>query len=255
VKLFEPVNGLIFSAGRLLIVVTGLRAEARIASAPGVSVFACGGDVGPSAHSIKKAVFAGAPAIVSFGIAGGLTPHLAAGDWVVATAVMSGDETIETDLDWAKRLAERLPGGELGKIVSVADAVLLPANKQRLHRRTGASAVDMESFQAATLAAELGLPFAAVRVIADPVTREIPPAARVGMQSDGSVATGAVVRSLLRRPSQLPSLIRVTSDVYVAFRALLRGRRELGPHFASLWRPTMGESDLTGAPAADPIPA
>jgi adenosylhomocysteine nucleosidase len=241
-----------------LIVVTGLRAEARIASAPGLSVFACGGDVGPSAHSIKKAVFAGAPAIVSFGVAGGLTPNLSPGDWVVATSVMSGDRTIDTDAAWSRRLVDRLPGGELGRIVSVTETVLLPSQKRQLQLRTGASAVDMESFQAAELAEELGLPFAAVRVIADPVSREIPSAARVGMQSDGTVATSAVMRSLLRRPSQLPSLIRFSSDVYVAFRALLRGRHELGPHFASLWRPIDQEPDLgvaTAAVLAEPIPA
>jgi hypothetical protein len=132
----------------------------------------------------------------------------------------------------------------------VAEAVLLPAQKRQLQLRTGASAVDMESFQAAELAEELGLPFAAVRVIADPVSREIPTAARVGMQSDGTVAVGAVIKSLLRQPSQLPSLIRFSSDVYVAFRALLRGRHELGPHFASLWLPIAQEADL--ADVAEP---
>jgi adenosylhomocysteine nucleosidase len=241
-----------------LIVVTGLRAEARIASAPGLSVFACGGDVRPSAHSIKQAVFAGAPAIVSFGVAGGLTSNLSPGDWVVATSVISGDRTIQTDPAWSRRLADRLPTGELGRIVSVAEAVLLPAHKRQLQLRTGASAVDMESFQAAELAEELGLPFAAVRVIADPVSREIPTAARVGMQSDGTVAAGAVMRSLLRQPSQLPSLIRFSSDVYVAFRALLRGRHELGPHFASLWQPIIAEADsadVAGPALAGAFPA
>jgi hopanoid-associated phosphorylase len=260
VKPVEPVNGLAIGLGLFLIVVTGLLAEARIASAPGLSVFACGGDVGLRASSIKQAVFAGAPAIVSFGIAGGLSPHLAPGDWVVATSVVSGDRCIETDIGWASRLAERLPGGELGKILSVSDAVLRPEHKRRLHLETGAAAVDMESFQAAALAEELGLPFAAVRVVADAAGREIPPAARAGLQADGTVAAGAVIRSLLRKPSQLPMLIGVTSDVFVAFRALLRGRHELGPHFASLWCPTVLENGLVGSmdpsrPQAVPIPA
>ncbi len=222
-----------------MIVVTGLRAEARIAAASGVSVFACGGNVGLQAHAIKRAVFSGAAAIVSFGIAGALNSHLTAGDWVVATGVMSGDRSIETDIEWSSRLAQRLPGAELGAIATVAEPVLHPMNKRRLHLDTGAVAVDMESFQAAALAEELGVPFAAVRVIADPMHREIPPAARLGLQPDGTVAIAAVLHSLLRKPSQLPSLFRVSSDAMIAFRALFRGRRQLGPHFASVLHPTV----------------
>ncbi len=196
------------------------------------------------ANAIKTAVFAGASAIVSFGIAGGLSSHLTAGDWVIATGVMSGDRRIETDIEWSGRLVERLSGAELGDIVSVASPVVHPIHKRRLHTTTGASAVDMESFQAAVLADELGLPFAAVRVIADPVHRELPPAAQLGLQPDGAVAIGAVVQSLLRKPSQIPSLVRVTSDALIAFRALLRGRSKLGPQFASLLCPTVVESHL-----------
>jgi len=227
--------------GVLLIVITGLRAEARIASAPGVDVFACGGRVELRAQAIKRAVFAGAPAILSFGIAGGLSSNLSPGDWIIATGVISGDQRIDTDIEWSSRLLGRLTGARLGTIVSVAAPVLDPAHKRRLHRRTGAAAVDMESFQAAVLADELGVPFVAVRVVADPVYRELPPAAQLGLQRDGSVAIGAVARSLLRTPRQIPSLMRVGSDALIAFRALLRGRDELGPRFASLLCPTVAE--------------
>ena len=243
-----------------MIVVTGLKAEARIAAAPGLRVFSCGGDVGPCANAIRRAVFSGAPAIVSFGIAGGLGSNLRPGDWVVATGVMSGDRYIETDAEWSNRLAERIPGAELAPIVSVAEAVLQPRHKHALNRRTGAIAVDMESFQAAALAEELGVPFAAVRVIADPVHREIPPAARVGLRPDGTVATSAVLRSLLRKPSQLPLLLRVSGDAMIAFRALLKGREQLGPHFASSLCPTVLASQPASAgerdrQRAEPLPA
>jgi len=230
-----------------LIVITGMRAEARIASAPGVSVFACGGNVGLRAPAIRHAVCAGAPAIVSFGIAGGLLPHLRPGDWIVATGVAAGAQRIDADSAWAGRLAERLPGAEVGDIVSVPAPVRRPHQKRRLQTSTGASAVDMESFQAAALARELGVPFAAVRVVADPVERELPPAVHSGLQSDGSVALPAVFDSLTHEPGQLMSLARVTLDAYVAFRALLAGREKLGPRFASLVCPTV----VTGGARAD----
>jgi adenosylhomocysteine nucleosidase len=167
------------------------------------------------AHAIKKAVFAGAPAIVSFGIAGGLSSRLKPGDWIVATGVMTHDRRIETDIEWSNRLVNRLSHPDLGDIVSVADPVFHPIHKRSLRARTGASAVDMESFQAAVLAEELGVPFAAVRVIADPAHRELPIAAMLGFQADGAVAFGAVAQSLFWNPSQIPSLMRLASDARV----------------------------------------
>jgi adenosylhomocysteine nucleosidase len=222
-----------------LIVITGMRAEARIASAPGVRVFACGGNVGLRAAAIRHAVDAGAPAIVSFGIAGGLLPQMRPGQWIVATGVCAGDRRIEADSDWAGRLAERLPGAEIGDIVSVPEPVRRPHQKRHLHSATGACGVDMESFQAAALAKELGVPFAAVRVVADPLERELPPAVHAGLQTDGSVAIRAVLDSLARQPGQIVSLARVTTDAFIGFRALLAGREKLGPHFASLNCPTV----------------
>ena len=91
----------------------------------------------------------------------------------------------------------------------------------------------------ANLGVELGVPFAAVRVVADPLERELPPAVHSGLQPDGSVALSAVLDSLAREPGQMLSLARVTLDAYVAFRALLSGREKLGPRFASLVCPTV----------------
>ncbi len=235
-----------------MIVITGMRAEARIASAPGVSVFACGGNVGLRAPAIRHAVFAGAPAIVSFGIAGGLLPHMRPGDWIVATGVSAGGERIDADIAWSARLAERLPQAEVGDIVSVPAPVRRPHQKRHLQASTGACGVDMESFQAAALARELGVPFAAVRVVADPVERELPPAVHSGLQPDGSVALAAVLDSLAREPGQMLRLARVTVDAYVAFSALLKGREKLGPRFASLVCPTVvAGSARDAAPAGE----
>src|SRR4051812_4010475 len=138
-----------------------MRAEARIALAPGVRVFACGGNVALRAAAIRHAVFAGAPAIVSFGIAGGLRAHMRPGSWIVATGVCAADRRIAADADWTARLAARLPRAEIGDIVSAPAPVRRPHQKRHLQASTGASAVDMESFQAAALARELGVPFAA----------------------------------------------------------------------------------------------
>jgi hopanoid-associated phosphorylase len=228
-----------------------MRAEAKIASAPGVRVFACGGNVGLRAAAIRHAVVSGAPAIVSFGIAGGLLPHLRPGSWIVASGVCAGKRRINADSAWTDRLAERLPGAEVGEIVSVPAPVRAPHQKRHLQARTGACGVDMESYQAAALAQELGVPFAAVRVVADPLERELPPAVHSGLQTDGSVALSSVLDSLAHEPGQLLSLARVTVDAFVAFRALLNGREKLGPRFASLACPTVVGGRAQSEIAAD----
>ncbi len=105
------------------------------------------------------------------------------------------------------------------------------AEKRALHARCGASLVDMESHIVARVAQRHGLPFAAIRVVADPAERQLPHAATVGMRPDGRVDVAAVLRSLARDPRQLPDLIRTARDARAAFAGLFRCRQLLGAHF------------------------
>ena len=86
----------------------------------------------------------------------------------------------------------------------------------------------MESHIAAEIAAEHGIPFAACRVIIDAARRVLPPAAALGLRPDGTPDVGAVMRSVLKMPSQLPDLVRTAFDARIAERALSRGRKQLG---------------------------
>lgn len=85
----------------------------------------------------------------------------------------------------------------------------------------------MESHHAAAIAAAHGLPFAAIRAIADTAADELPPAVQDGLDEDGRTAIGPVLRSLLSRPAQLPALIRVARRSRRALDALFRCRAAL----------------------------
>jgi hypothetical protein len=113
-----------------------------------------------------------------------------------------------------------------------------PERKQLLYAQTRAVAVDMESHIAAAIAAAHRIPFAAARVVIDPADRPLPPAALVGLRSDGTADVGAVFRSVLKQPSQLPALVRTALDARIASAALRRGRRVLG---TGLGFPDFGE--------------
>jgi len=214
---------------RPVVAVTGLDVEARIAAGPGVRTLAGGGDLPRLAIALDDALARGAAAIISFGIAGGLHASAVPGTWIVANAVVTSTSRWGVDAHWAAALARSLPGAVRGNVTGSDAIVAEPGEKFALGMTAGALAVDMESHAVAAFASAHGLPFAVFRVIADPVTRALAPAALCGMRADGTVNQGAVLGSVLRTPSQLPLLMRNAMDVRVALRELSRGRRLLGP--------------------------
>lgn len=222
-----------------VVAVTSIALEARIARGPGVTVL-CSHSSGLHA-ALEAAIARGASGVISFGIAGGLARGLVAGDCVVASGVRAGEDVVGTDTVWARNLLAAIPGAIHAEIAG-ADVVLMgAADKSEMHARTGAVAVDMESHIAAKVAAKHRLPFAACRVIIDGAHRTLPPAAAVGLREDGTTDIGAVLRSLLREPAQLPDLIRTALDARVAWRALWSARERLG---TGLGFPEYGEVAL-----------
>ena len=209
-----------------VVAVTCLALEARIALGPGVSVICT--HASKLVAALERAAKHGASGIISFGIAGGLAPHLAAGDWVVGSGVRTEEECFPTDRAWARALLAALPGAVHAEIIGADTPVALPTEKRRLHAQTGAVAVDNESHVAARIAAAYRIPFAACRAVIDPAHSELPPAAVTGLRHDGTADVLAVLRSVVRQPSQLPALARTALEARTAGAALRRGRRLLG---------------------------
>jgi hopanoid-associated phosphorylase len=213
-----------------VIAVTGLKAEAKLAAGPQVHALSGGGDGARLARDLHAAA-ANAGAIISFGVAGGLAPGLAPGSMLVARSISVEDgEPIFADPVWARKLSAAL-GAPIVDLAGVDLPVADCAGKRALHLRTGAHAVDMESHIAARVAADRGIPFAALRVVADPAERQLPHAALVAMRPDGAIAFGALIRSLARDPGQIPALMQTARDARAAFSALLRGRQMLAAGF------------------------
>lgn len=220
-SLGEPARGFVIAA-------TGLRAEARIAAqSPGVSAVA--GGAARLERLIEQRIAEGGRAIISFGIAGGLAPGLAPGTCLVGGEVLDAGTSYAADAAWSARLMERLGIAQRATIAGVDRPLVSTAAKLALNAETGAVAADMESHIVARLADRHGLPFAVLRVIADPVERALPPAALIGMREDGGIDVPAVLGSLVRHPRQLPALLRLAADARAARAALLRCHDLLGP--------------------------
>jgi hopanoid-associated phosphorylase len=219
-----------------MIVVVGLAFEARIAARCGLPII-CSGDGRNLTASLKQGIARGATGLISFGVAGGLAPHLAPGTCIVASAVVADNLRLLTDYAWSQRLLDTMPGAVHGILAGAPRPVRTPAEKRALSRGTGALAVDTESHVVAQTAAAFGLPMAAIRVIADPAHRGLPDAAMVAIRPNGTTDVMAVLRSLVRRPSQMSALVRTALDARAARATLLRGRHLLGHNLGTVVRP------------------
>jgi adenosylhomocysteine nucleosidase len=223
--------------GSSLLVVSGLRAEARIAAGAGVRTLAGGGNVARLAAAIDRSLGEDTSGLLSFGMAGGLEPGLAPGTIVVPGVVIVGTERFATDPLWTRNLRAMLPRGVEAALAGVTSPVATISGKAGLRATTGAAAADMESHIAARAARRFGLPFAALRVIADPAERALPRAAIAALGEDGRPDLWALLRSLFGDPAQLSPLIGVAADARRAMAVLADCARLLGCKFG---RPAAG---------------
>jgi hopanoid-associated phosphorylase len=224
-----------------IVAVTGLAFETRIAAGPGV-VVVCGGYRHTFADELARAVSAGCRGIVSFGIAGGLSSALRPGTLVVASEIVADGERIATSPSWSHAILRSHPGAIHAPIAGSDAVISVPSAKYALGENTEAVAVDMESHIAARVAAMHGLPFAAIRAVADPAHRALPSAALGAVSTDGRTSVRAVMRSLAREPRQAVGLMRLGLDAHRAQTTLRQSRRRLGDFFGL---PDLGEPPIT----------
>ena len=223
-----------------LLVVCGLEVEARLVTDPDVRTIAGGGDRHALAATIHRHLDDGAVGIMSFGLAGGLDPSLRAGSLVVPEAIVHRDGREPVDPRWMAALRRALPDAAPGTMAGSNGAVASADAKHALWRATGACAVDMESHVAARIARERGIPFVALRAISDTADHSLPAAALVAMRPDGRIDMTAVLRSVARRPGQIPGLVRLAVETRSALRGLRLGLGLLGAR--------LGHADLDELP-------
>lgn len=199
-------------------IVTGLRAEARIARRLGAKVAIGGGTAEGARRAVLALVEQGVTALISFGLAGALDPALASGALIVPEAVFAGHTRLATD----PALSRALGGPTTRCLLGAEAAAATPAEKHRLWRETGCVAIDLESGVLAGVAGEFGLRFAVLRAVCDPADVSLPPAAMVALSSDGRIRPAHVLASVAREPGQIVALMRLARAAALARRTLAR---------------------------------
>ena len=188
----------------------------------------------------RRLVLAGASALASFGMAGGLDPTLICGTVLLPEEVGAFDGaesraaasvTSVTSREWRQRLRAALPAACLtcdGKLLGSERPIGRTDAKAAAWRSTRAAAVDMESAAIALVAGQAGLPFIAVRVIVDTAADELP-AAVIAASGGGQLRLGRLFAGLLRAPGDVGPLIRLSARYRIATRVLAAVARPGSP--------------------------
>jgi adenosylhomocysteine nucleosidase len=177
-----------------------------------------------AAGAARRLADAGASSLVSWGLAGGLDPVLAAGTIClpefVTTAVGAG---FPTDHHWRELVGAAIAARRVvvgGTLLSSERAIEDVAGKAAAFRQSGAAAVDMESHAIAGIAASRGLPFIAIRVIVDTAT-DILPEAVLAASTDGQVHALRLLQGLVRSPRDIAPLVRLAMRYRAARQSLV----------------------------------
>jgi hopanoid-associated phosphorylase len=220
-------------------IITGLIGEAHtLAGFPAPerpSIFCSGANSARALEGARTLVSDGCAGLLSYGMAGGLDPGLDPGAVVVPDAVIApGGELIETDKAWRQSLRAALgPSMEVSAQPLAGSDTLVSsvAAKKRLYRDTDAVAVDMESHAVARAARDGGVPFLALRVIADPAGRAVPEWIVRAISAGGRPRPGRILAGLLFRPWEVGVVIGLAGDSRKALGRLGRVALLAGPRF------------------------
>lgn len=167
------------------------------------SLARCSGPGAENAQRCAQALIAlKVNALVSFGVAGALSPDLKVGDVVLVSEIIE------------RSTGQKIPVNQLNSnqhpkmsMVSVEAPVLQAQSKSTLAHQTGAHAVDMESAAIAKVALQSRVPFYCVRVISDSSGTNLPEEVLALMHPQAKPTT--IMKAILKRPGLLVDLIKM----------------------------------------------
>jgi len=150
--------------------------------------------------------------LIICGFAGGLSPELRPGDLILAAQVQHNSQPIllpDSTLFAATGSAPSKTPLHKASLLTVGHVVIHAAEKRALVAQTHAEAVDMETYSAAEVAEERGIPWLALRAVTDGADDDLPLDFNALTSPDGSLHRGRIVAATLARPWKIPALLRL----------------------------------------------
>ncbi len=181
-------------------------------------------------RAARELISDGCERLISFGLAGALSPGLKAGDVVLADRVVdpAGAVVGEPSADWVEAVAGRLgemadgPALHIGGIVSAPEIITSSVEKAALHSATGGLAVEMEAAGAARAAADHGVAFLCVKAISDTADQNLPVNLSGVIKPDGTPRPGTLLGGLLARPGDVARFFALSRGAKAAHKSLRR---------------------------------
>lgn len=194
-----------------------------------VTLLVCGMGALRARRGAERLLANGARALISLGMAGALADHVGTGDVIIPELIVGeGNREHETDPAWRVAATAAMSSRGIpvhgGSLFHSEQIVRRATDKQALHRATGALAVDMESAAMLEVAAGNNIPSLVLRVIIDPADMIIPDFIINHSDDYGQPRLAGLMLSLLKRPGQLPHLLRLARH----YRAAVGQLRRLG---------------------------
>jgi len=185
-----------------------------------------------AAKAATKLIQHGADALLSWGCAGALSGALHPGDLLLPIIIKTKTgQSMHTNKQWHAHLSSLLlDHGTIatGALVESAEIIAKPVQKQILSQSSGAVAVDMESAAIALMAHDAGIPFMAIRAIADDLDSIIPVYINQAMDAYGNMNSIHMLGLLLTHPASWCQLMRLGWQFNAAKTTLSLIRKKIG---------------------------
>lgn len=156
--------------------------------------------------------------ILSSGFSGALLPTMKIGQVVMANEIVDQHgqhKSINLTLS-----SDEANGLFVGRLLTADEMVRTVEQKQQLHEKHEAIAVDMESLAVAQVAAETKTGFMAVRVISDDMSADLPSEILSIIGDTGAVRVGAALTSIFKRPESVKDMLHLRSNAQAAAKSL-----------------------------------
>lgn len=184
--------------------------------------------IGPerASRAADRLLDRGVSALASWGTAGGLDPKLPRAALVLPKRVIDGaGNSYTVDAPWRWRLEHALTGVvplASGPLLSSAKPLVSARQKAEAFEQTTAIAVDMESAAVGARADGAACPFMVIRTITDTAFERLPGAALAAVDEEGRLQLLQLLLALLRRPADLPGLMKLGRHFNAARQTLQR---------------------------------
>lgn len=193
----------------------------------------CPWPVGPVAAA-RQLVAAGVDGLISCGLTQGLAKDLVAGSVILADSVLTpGGDRVKVD----EKLFRYLRGGlsqlglviHIGPIATESDNFETLGDVEALYKATRAPVCDGISHIVASVADEVGLPFAILRVVANPAGKMVPRSVREVRRIEGSIPASKLLGAVAKWPRNIGNTLVHQSEMRQAYETLRKTTRVFLP--------------------------